>query len=115
MPKTLGDFLSQLITKGGGNPADDKFKIFFGNTELIKSEVPDDVAQAIDNGLISIKDAKNNHTDIKNHYTKQALDGIDKSLEDLMGGVPDPSLHYRLVPKHMHERGCGDGQGGRLA
>lgn len=44
-------------------------------------DVPDTVAKGIDNSLISIVDAKNNHSEIKNHYHKQNLDTIDKLLK----------------------------------
>jgi|GEM_PF-6424365 len=81
---TVGDFLAKLISKGGGNPADEKYKIFFGNAELVKAEVPDEVATAIDNGLISIADAKNNHPILKNHYYTQALNGVDDKIKTLM-------------------------------
>lgn len=104
--KLLGDFLSSLITKGGGNPAEDKYKIFFGNTELVKVEVPDEVATAIDNGLISLKDAKNNHPEIKNHYHKQALDGVDAKIEALFQehGIDQATRDEILVERNTYSR-----------
>lgn len=90
MPQSFGDFLSKLVTKGGGNPADEKYKGFFGNADLVKYEVPDDLATAIDNGLISIKDAKNNHPDIKNHYTALALNGFDDKMKAVMDELELP-------------------------
>lgn len=106
MPQTLGDFLSKLITKGGGNPADEKFKIFFGNADLVKAEVPDDVATAIDNGLISLKDAKNNHPDIKNHYTALALNGLDDNLKTLMEEmeIPEDTRNKIMVERSTYKR-----------
>lgn len=103
---TVGDFLAKLITKGGGNPADEKFKIFFGNAELVKAEVPDDVATTIDNGLISLKDAKNNHPDIKNHYTALALNGLDDKVNNTMDEweLPDDSKNRIKVDRNSYNR-----------
>lgn len=103
---TVGDFLAKLITKGGGNPADDKFKIFFGNADLVKAEVPDDVATAIDNGLISLKDAKNNHPDIKNHYTALALNGLDDKVNLTMDEweLPEDSKNKIRVDRNSYNR-----------
>lgn len=84
MPKTAGEFINELYKKAGGNPEDEGFKKFLNDANLVSVQIPDDVMRPIDNGLISLTAAKNNHTDIKNHYTKQALDGVDKSIEDLM-------------------------------
>lgn len=102
----VGDFLAKLITKGGGNPADEKFKIFFGNAELVKAEVPDDVVTAIDNGLISLKDAKNNHPDIKNHYTALALNGLDDKVNMTMDEweLPEDSKNKIRVDRNSYNR-----------
>jgi hypothetical protein len=81
---TLGDFLHSLATKAGMNPDDADLKNFLLNGELMKIQVPEGVEKGIDNQLISVKDAKNNHQEIKNHYQKQALDGIDKTINDLL-------------------------------
>lgn len=49
-------------------------------------DVPETVVTGIDNSLISIQDAKNNHPDIKAHYFVQALNSVDSTLEDVMKG-----------------------------
>lgn len=82
--KTLGDFLHSLALKAGMNPDDEDLKNFLLNGELMKIEVPEKVETGIDNHLISVRDAKNNHPEIKNHYQKQALDGMDKTIIDLL-------------------------------
>lgn len=88
MPKNLGDFLHDLLKKAGQNVEDKAVKDFLAGT-VMTLEIPEDVAKGIDNNLLSVSDAKNNHPDIKNHYTKSALDGIDKVIEDILKDLPE--------------------------
>lgn len=88
MPKSLGDFLHDLFKKAGQDVNDAAIKDFLSNTAMTM-EIPDAVAKGLDNNLLSVSDAKNNHPDIKNHYTKSALDGIDKVIEDILKDMPD--------------------------
>lgn len=81
---TLGEFLHSLIKKSGGNPDDDAVKNFLLNGELIKIEIPEDIMKTIDQNLISLTDAKNNHPLIKPHYTQLALSTMDKQIEKLL-------------------------------
>lgn len=73
-----------LIKKSGGNAEDESIKNFLLNGELVKIEIPEDVSKVIDNNLISLKDAKNNHPDIKPHYYQMALGTVDKTIEKLI-------------------------------
>jgi hypothetical protein len=84
MPLSVGEFLHNLAKKAGMNPEDEHLKNFLLNGELLKITVPEEVEKGIDNKLISLTDAKNNHPEIKNHYQKQALDGIDKTINELL-------------------------------
>lgn len=84
MAKKINEFLKTLIVKAGGNLEDDKIKTALNALTAIESEIPDDVVNAIEHGLISIDNAKNNHPDIKKHYTALALNGLDSELERLM-------------------------------
>ena len=80
----LNEFLTSLIKKAGLNPDDDAIKTFLSQESLSTIEVPEPVQKPIDSSLISLTDAKNNHPDIKNYYTKQALDTLDKKVDALM-------------------------------
>lgn len=84
MAKKINEFLKSLITKAGGNIEDEKLKAALNAMAALESEVPDDVINAIEQGLISIENAKNNHPDIKKHYTALALNGLDSELDRLM-------------------------------
>lgn len=88
MPKSLGDFLHDLFKKAGQDVNEAAIKEFLSNTAMTM-EIPDTVARGLDNNLLSVADAKNNHPDIKNHYTKSALDGIDKVIEDILKDMPE--------------------------
>lgn len=82
MPK-LKDFLTALAKKAGYDTESATAKPFFD--ALPDTEIPEDIHKGIDNSLISITDAKNNHSEIKNYYQKQSLDGVDKVLNDALG------------------------------
>jgi hypothetical protein len=81
MPK-LKDFITALAKKAGYDTESATAKPFFD--ALPDTEVPDDIHKGIDNSLISLTDAKNNHPEIKNYYQKQSLDGVDKVLNDAL-------------------------------
>lgn len=83
MAKKINEFLKTLITKAGGNPEDEKIKTALAAVSA-EIEVTDDLINAIEHGLISIDNAKNNHPDIKKHYTALALNGLDSELDRLM-------------------------------
>lgn len=76
----LKDFLTSQAAKAG---------VVLEGIDFPDFDVPDTVAKGIDNSLISIVDAKNNHPEIKNHYHKQNLDTIDKLLKAAEGRIPE--------------------------
>lgn len=105
----LGEYLHALATKAGMNPDDDVLKNFLMHGELVKIEIPEEITKGIDSKLISIADAKNNHPEIKPHYTQQSLMTIDKTIEKLLEelGLDDnlraevlsETSTYKRVPK----------------
>lgn len=81
--KKVVDFLKSLIVKAGMNPEDEAIKAALG--ELGPDlEISEDLITPIDNGLLSISTAKNNHPEVKKHYFGQAYSGLDAELEALM-------------------------------
>lgn len=106
MAKNLLEFFKEIAKKAGIKIEDDKVKTFFTNAEFEKIEIPDDVIKPIETQLISIVDAKNNHSDIKNHYTKQALDTLDKTVDDLMDelGFSDDQKNEVKVERSSYKR-----------
>lgn len=80
MPKSAKDFLTVLLTKAGVKMEDDAIKTALSSAELETVQIPDELITPIDNGLLSVSAAKNNHTEIKNFYYKAFADNIDKHL-----------------------------------
>lgn len=101
------DFLKTLLSKAGANVDQDVIKNALAAMPA-DLEMSDDVATAIDNGLLSLSAAKNNHGDIKNHYTALALKGLDNELKSILEGekLPDEIISeinaetssYKRVP-----------------
>lgn len=83
MAKKLSEFISALIKKAGGNVEDEKIKAALASVDA-NIELQDELVTAIDHGLISIENAKNNHPEIKKHYTALAYNGLDSELDRLM-------------------------------
>lgn len=101
----LKDFLTQLAKKAGFDVTTEAAKPFFD--ALPDTEVPDDIHKGIDNSLISLTEAKNNHGELKSHYTKQALDGVDKEILTLLEDfqVDEPTRAEILAEKSTYKRG----------
>jgi len=88
---TVKDFLTTLLTKAGAKLDDEQVVQALATAELATIQIPDALVTPIDNGLLSVKDAKNNHTEVRGHYFKMFADGIDKQIERLIeeGKLPD--------------------------
>lgn len=84
MPKSGKEFITLLLQKAGVKMDDEKIVNALAIPELATIQIPDDLITPVDNGLLSIQAAKNNHPEIKGHYTAQALDSLDKELERAM-------------------------------
>lgn len=84
MAKNLIDFLKGLATKAGVKIDTPEIEAFLKTENLDKIEVPDTFVNPVGSSLISMAEAKNNHTEIQNHYKSQIFDGLDAQLKDLM-------------------------------
>lgn len=101
----LKDFITALAKKAGYDTTSEAAKTFFD--ALPDAEMPDDVRQGIDNSLISLTEAKNNHGELKGHYAKQALDGIDREILGLIEDfqLDEPTKAEILAEKSTYKRG----------
>jgi hypothetical protein len=99
MPKSVNAFLNELALKAGIKPDDKALVDLLSAAELQNVPVPDELANAIDKELVSIEQAKNNHPEIKPHYTSMALTGVDSEMDRVLDeyGVPD---NIKLVVKN---------------
>lgn len=101
----LKDFITALAKKAGYDTTSEAAKPFFD--ALPDTEMPEDIHRGIDNSLISLTEAKNNHGELKGHYTKQALDGVDKEILSLIEDfqLDEPTKAAILNEKSTYKRG----------
>lgn len=101
----LKDFITALAKKAGFDTESETAKPFFA--ALPDTEMPEDIHKGIDNALISLTEAKNNYPDLKNHYHKQALDGVDKEYLGVMDAfeLDEATRAPILAEKSTYKRG----------
>lgn len=101
----LKDFITALAKKAGYDTTSEAAKPFFD--ALPDTDMPEDIHRGIDNSLISLTEAKNNHGELKGHYTKQALDGVDKEILSLIEDfqLDEPTKSEILSEKSTYKRG----------
>lgn len=61
----IGELINNLAVKAGVAADDPKLKSLLAAPELLNIEVDDSIVTALDNGLLSIEAAKNDHPEIK--------------------------------------------------
>lgn len=81
---TIGELINNIAQKAGIAADDQNLKSLLASPELATIQVDETIVTAIDNGLLSIEAAKNNHPEIKKKYFADAYDGIDKQLMNLV-------------------------------
>lgn len=101
MPKSGKEFLTLLLTKAGVKVDADAIKTALETPELATVQIPDELVTSIDNGLLSVAAAKNNHSEIMGHYKAQVFDGLDKELERFMA---DEKLPEEVITELKGER-----------
>lgn len=80
----IGEVINNLAQKAGILADSPELKALLSSPELAAITVPDELASQIDRNLLSLEAAKNNHPDIKKKYFKDAWDGMDTFLKDLI-------------------------------
>jgi hypothetical protein len=100
----LKDFITALAKKAGYDTENDTSKPFFD--ALPDAEMPDDIHKGIDNSLISLSAAKDNFPELKFHYAKQTLDGVDRGILELMDDfqADEPTRAEILAEKNTYKR-----------
>lgn len=100
MAKKLSDFIKNLIAKAGGNIEDEKIKEALATINA-DTELQDELVTAIDHGLISIANAKNNHPEIKGKYFADAYNGLDSEIDRIMA---DEGFSEEIVSEVKNEK-----------
>lgn len=72
MPTTATELLKKMLVKAGVTYDGD-----------LTTEIPDEVATSLDNQLLTIDAALNNHPKVKNKYFAEAYNGIDAEFKTL--------------------------------
>lgn len=103
MPTTIGQFFQAQAKKAGVTFNEEQIA-FLNGGEVGRIIVPDDITTALDNNLLSIADAKNNHPDIKNHYTKATLDGVDGVITELLKDLTEEDKAEILGERSSYKR-----------
>lgn len=106
MPKSGKEFITLLLQKANVKMDDEKIVAALALPELATIQIPDDLITPVDNGLLSIQAAKNNHPEVKNHYFSQAYDGLDKELSRFMDDhkLDDSTKQELLAEKSSTKR-----------
>ena len=80
----IGELLNTLAIKAGIKADDPKLISLLSANGLRDIQVPDDLATQIDNSLLTVAAATNNHPAIKNVYFSQALNGLDAAIKEVL-------------------------------
>lgn len=102
----LGEFIKATAVKAGVDLNAENNKTFVDALATLEAEIPDHVTELINRGLISIKEAKNNHGELKNHYASQALDALDREIEATATelGLPDADKDELKLERSSYKR-----------
>jgi hypothetical protein len=84
MPKPIAEALKMLLTKAGIKEDDEQVVNELSAPDFARLTISDELISKIDNGLLSVEQAKNNHPDIKKHYFAAAYNGLDSELNGAM-------------------------------
>lgn len=104
--KNIGQLIQHLATKAGIDAADPNLVNVLSNAELSKVPVHSDLVTGIDNSLLSISQATDNHPDIKKKYHAQAMNAFDKKMEEVMAasGLSEEKIDELKGEKSTYKR-----------
>jgi len=85
--KNIGQLIQHLATKAGIAADDANLINILSNAELTKVTIHSDLVKGIDENLLSVAVAGDNHPVIGAKYKAQVLSTIDKKLENIIGGL----------------------------
>src|SRR5690349_6773639 len=104
--KNIGQLIQHLATKAGVPPTDPNLINILSNAELTKVTLHSDLVKALDENLLSVDAATDNHPVIGPKYKAQALNAVDKKLEALMDefGLDDAAKNELKGVKSSYDR-----------
>lgn len=105
MAKSIGEFIFDLAKKAGIAETEPFMVAFAQDKELFTKNLSEDLEKGIDNKLISLADAKNNHPEIKGYYHKQVLDGMDSEITRILDELKDDEVKNQVLgEKNTYKR-----------
>lgn len=104
--KNLGQLLQHLATKAGVATTDPNLINILSNAELTKVTLHSDLVKALDENLLSVDAATDNHPVIGPKYKAQALNAFDKKMEAVIEelGLDDTAKAELKGVKSSYER-----------
>lgn len=84
--KNLGQLIQHLATKAGIDTNDKNLINLLSNSELTKITLHSDFVKSLDESLLSVEAATDNHPVIGAKYKAQALNAFDKKMEAIING-----------------------------
>ena len=104
--KNLGQLLQHLATKAGIDAADKNLVSVLSNADLTKITLHSDLVKGIDENLISLDAAMDNHPAIGSKYKAETLAGFDKSIKRILddSGLADEVKNEILGVRSTFQR-----------
>lgn len=104
--KTIGQLIEHLAKKAGIDSADPNLINILSNAELSKVAVHSDLASGIDNALLSLSQATDNHPAIKSKYHAQAMNAFDARMAAVMNeaGLSEETIEALNAEKSTYKR-----------
>lgn len=104
--KTVGDLIVAFAEKAGIDKNDKHLIDILSSAELSKVPIHSELTQAMDEKLINIDVAKDNHPEIGSKYKSEALNALDKTMLRIMDDrqLPDVIKNDLLGIKSSYKR-----------
>lgn len=106
MPKKLGEVLKSLSGKAGVNADDDTLKKLLAMQEVSLFELPDEIANALEQKLLTEESAVANPI-VRSKVFAEALNGVDAELDNVVNdfGFDDNfKTAYKGIQKNTNEK-----------
>jgi hypothetical protein len=100
-----GDLFHQLLKSAGFDTTDKAFIDVLSKAEFANTELPESITSALTTNLLTIDAAKNNPT-LKKHFVGNALDPINKGIEELIAeyGIDEVTKAEILADQNTYNK-----------
>lgn len=101
----LGDFLDKLARSAGVTEDNESLKKALSNIQVADYDLPDDLANSINTGLLT-KEAAKAHPELNQYFKKQVLDGLDQTIVRIADeyALPDELKTELIAEKNSYKR-----------